>query len=190
MPWTSLVSRITRSLDEYDPCSVIHGSDPVLNAPPVAWVPLAGIQGLLVYGSTGSSDRLPLSWDGGTDGWTGMGHTSTAHCGGWREDNGWQLGGGSAAGGRLDKNCPHWSGKGGRKRAWEWRSRWAAGSLEGCANVATLQGLRGAVVVHHAAGGLSVPREHQAAELLHLNTERQSRNKEEGKNEWKTKTVK
>lgn len=61
----------------------------------------------------------------------------------------------------------------------EWRSVWAAGSLEGCANLATLQGLRGAVVVHHAAGGLSVPREQQAAELPHLNTERQNRSREE-----------
>lgn len=73
-------------------------------------------------------------------------------------------------------------------RGWgEWRSVWAALSLEGRANLATLQGLWGAVVVHHAAGGLPIPREQQAAELLHLNTERQNRSRKEGKNECKTK---
>lgn len=42
------------------------------------------------------------------------------------------------------------------------------GLLEGSADGATLERLRRAVVVHHAALGLALGREEQAAELGHL----------------------
>lgn len=53
---------------------------------------------------------------------------------------------------------------------------WGRGDLfEGCTHSAALEGLRGAVVVHHAAGGLALSREKQAPEFAHLSEEKGER---------------
>lgn len=70
---------------------------------------------------------------------------------------------------RGNAGCSTKTSRGGRSRGkGRGVKRGGEGLLEGSADRATLEGLRWAVVVHHAALGLTLGREEQGAEFGHL----------------------